>query len=338
MATLTAHKGIKGELVMRAETTAGVDPMGGTYTIADIIPVEWDSLSFTQDQNEIQNKMTAGLMGRAPSIIGTLTGMIEASCWFRGAGATYTASVKPEIDMWMRASGHSAVFDTTGGAKWTYKPTEVDETYTAYLVSPPGTGATALSRRLLGAQVFRLGMQADAGKGLRVSVTIAGAMDTTNADLTYVAGTLSSVTPPVIKGALFVIDDGANYVPRVSSIGFDAGIQCQYIDSINAAGAVAGTLRMDRSPEFAFVPEADLETNSGWWAMLRDGAPMNFCTFQVGTVAFNRLLFKFGANGTDRLLQLVKQGMSLRNGLWVMPSVLRATLNAAGSDYSIVAS
>ena len=332
MATISAHKGIKGQLVMRAETTSGVDPMGGTYTVADIIPVEWDSLNFTQDPNEIENKMTAGLMGRAPSIIGTLTGMIEASCWFRGAGVTYTAAVKPEIHMFMLASGHSAVFDTTGGAKWTYQPTEVDATYTAYIVSPPGSGSTAMSRRLLGAQVFALSMQADAGRGLRVSVRIAGAMDTTNADLTYVAGTLSSVTPPVIKGAQFIIDDGANYVPRVRSIAFDAGIQCQYIDSINAAGAIAGTLRMDRNPSFAFVPEADLEANSGWWAMLRDGSPMNWCTFNVGNTAFNRLLFKFGANGTDRLLQLVKQGLSIQNGLFVLPSVLRATLSAAGND------
>ena len=337
MATLTAHKGIKGQVVMRAETTSGVDPMAGTYTVADIIPVEWDQSSFTQDPNEIENKMTAGLMGRAPSIIGTLTGMIEASAWFRGAGVTYTASVKPEIHMWMLASGHAAVFDTTGGAKWTYTPTEVDATYTAYLVSPPGTGGTSLTRRLLGAQLSRLTMQADAGRGLRVSAGIMGAIDTTNADLTYVPGTLSSVVPPVTKGAAFVIDDGANYVPRISSLAFDAGLQVQYVDSINAAGAVAGTLRMDRAPTLSIVPEADIEGNSGWWAMLRDGSPLNFCTFQIGTVTTNRLKFKFGANGTDRLLQLVKQGMTLRNGLWTMPSVLRATLASAGGDYSIVA-
>src|ERR1051325_5491852 len=110
MATLTAPKSIKAHLVMRAESTAGVDPMAGTYTVADIIPVDADSLSFTQDPNEVENKMTAGLMGRAPSVIGKLTGMIEASMVFRGAGVTYSASVKPEIDMILRASGHSAVF------------------------------------------------------------------------------------------------------------------------------------------------------------------------------------------------------------------------------------
>jgi len=338
MATLSAPKGIRGQFVMRVEATSGVDPMAGTYTVADIIPLEWDSLRFTQDANEIQNKMTAGSMGRAPSILGKLTGMIEGSALFRGSSATYSASVKPEIDMLMRASGHSAVFDTSGGAKWTYKPSEVDETYSAYLVVPMGSGTSAMSRRLLGAQLTRLRMETEAGIGLRISFAMMGAMDTTNADLTYVPGTISSVTPPVTKGAAFTIDDGAGYSPRIRRLAFDAGLELQYVDSINAAGGVAGTIRMDRAPSFSIDPEADLEGNSGWWAMLRDGAPMNFCTFQVGTVALNRLLFRFGANGTDRLLQLVQQGLSIENGLFRFASNFRATINAAGSDYSIVAS
>ena len=338
MATLSAPKSIKAHLVMRAETTAGVDPMAGTYTVPDIIPVDADSLSFTQDPNEMENKMTAGLMGRAPSILGKLTGMIEASLLFRGAGVAYTAAVKPEIDMLLQASGHSAVFDTTGGAKWTYKPTEVDATDTAYIVVPMGSGASGFVRKLLGAQVSSLSMQTVAGEGLRIGVRIMGAIDTSNADITVVSGTASSVVPPVTKGAAFVQDDGAGYSPRIRSLGFDAGITCQYVDSINATGGVAGVLRMDRSPTLSIDPEADLEANSGWWAMLRDGSPLSFVTFNIGNTANNRLLFKFGANGTDRILQLVKQGLTIRNGLMALPSTFRATLLAAGSDYSIVAS
>jgi hypothetical protein len=338
MATLTAPKSIKAHLVMRAESTSGVDPMAGTYTVADIIPVDADSLSFTQDPNEIENKMTAGLMGRAPSILGKLTGMIEGSMFFRGAGVTYSASVKPEIDMILRASGHSAVFDTSGGAKWTYQPSEVDATYTAYIVVPMGSGASGFSRRLLGAQVSSLSMQTVAGEGLRIGFRIMGALDNSNADITFVSGTVSSVVPPVTKGAAFVQDDGSGYSPRIRSLGFDAGLTVQYIDSINAVGAVAGAMRFDRNPTLTIDPEADLESNTGWWAMLRDGSPMSFVTFNVGNTAFNRLLFKFGANGTDRILQLVKQGLTIRNGLMALPSTFRATLLTAGSDYSLVAS
>ena len=338
MATLSAPKGIKAEIVMRAETTAGVDPMAGTYTTGDIVPIEWDSLRFTQDPNEIENKMTAGSMGRGPSILGKLTGMIEASMLFRGAGTTYTAAVKPEIDMILRASGHSAVFDTTGGAKWTYKPTEVDETFTCYAVVPMGSGTSALSFRLLGGLGFRLNFAAVAGEGCLVSFGLGGAMDTTNgrADLTYVSGTLSTVIPPTTKSAAFIIDDGANYVPRIKDIAMDIGREVSYVDSINASGGVVGALSMDRSPTLSFTPEADLEANSGWWGMLNGTGSMNWCTFHIGTVAFNRLKFKFGANGTDRLLQLVRQSLQIRNGLLTLPSLLRATLNAAGSDYSIV--
>jgi hypothetical protein len=139
----------------------------------------------------------------------------------------------------------------------------------------------------------------------------------------------------VTKGAAFVLDDGAGYSPRIKSIGFDAGLTVAYVDSVNAAGAVAGAKIFDRSPMLTIDPEADREANSGWWAMLRDGAPMNFCTFNVGNTAFNRQKFQFGAGGTNRLLQLVKQGLSMRDGLAALPSVLRATLSASGNDYAI---
>lgn len=335
MANLSAPKEVKVQLVMKPEATSGVDVLGGSYTTADIINVISGSVNFTQDPNEIENKMTAGLLGRAPSILGKLTGMIEASMWFRGAGATYTAAVKPEIDMPLRAAGHSAVFNTSGGgANWTYQPTETEETFTAYvLVDVPG--GSALSFQLVGCLCSKFTMQTVAGQGLKCDFSLMGAIDE-RADITYVPGVLNPTpTPPVTKGAAFITDDGSAYTPRLKSIGFDAGLTCAYIDSVNAAGAVAGAKIFDRSPSLVIDPEADREANSGWWAMLRDGAPMNFCTFNVGNTAFNRLKFQFGAGGSNRLLQLVKQGLSMRDGLAALPSVFRATLSAAGNDYAL---
>lgn len=340
MATIGAMKAIGAQLVMKAQTTVGADILGGAYTVADIIPIEAGSLNFTQEPNEIENRMTAGNMGRGPSALGRLVGMLECSLLFRGAGVNYSASVKPEIHNLLLAAGHSAVFDTTGGVKWTYKPTTVDELYTVYGVLPPASGTTGMSVRLIDAQVSRLTLESQAGQPLRVSVGIMGALAGTNgrADITYVPGTMSSIVPPVTKGAQFVIDDSAGYAPRIKSIGFDIGNQVQYVDSINAVGAVAGTLRMDRAPMLSIDPEADLEATSGWWAMLQAGSPLNFCTFNVGNTALNRLLFKFGANGTDRLLQLVQQNIQVRDGLMALPSRLRATISAENNDFSLVAS
>lgn len=334
MANLTAPKEVKVQLAMKPETTSGVDVFGGTYTTADLINVISGSVNFTQDANEIENKMTAGLLGRAPSLIGKLTGLIEASMWMRGAGVAYTAAVKPELDMVLRAAGHSAIFGTTGGANWTYQPTETEETFTAYVVVDV-PGGSALSFQLVGCLCSRFTQQTVAGQGLRTDFSIMGAIDE-RADITYVPGVLSPTpTPPVTKGAAFITDDGSAYTPRLKSIGFDAGLTCAYVDSVNATGAVAGAKIFDRSPTLSIDPEADREANSGWWAMLRDGAPMNFCTFNVGNTAFNRELFQFGAGGTNRLLQLVKQGLSMRDGLAALPSVLRATLSASGNDYAL---
>lgn len=336
MAQFTAPKEINVQVVMKAEATAGTDVLAGTYTAADVVNIVAGSARFTQDQNEIENKMTAGNLGRAPSAIGKLTGLVEFSMLWRGKGSAYGAGTKPEFDMPLRAAGCSSVFSgTSGSEKVTYQPTSTEETFTVYVVVQV-PGGNAFSVQLVGCLATTARCRTTAGGALMWDFGIMGALEE-RADITYVNGTLSPTpTPPVTKAALFQIGS-TNYAPRIKSVGFDIGNTVQYIDSINAAGGVAGVKIFDRKPILTIDPEADREANSGWWAMLRDGAPLNDCTFQVGATAYNRLKFKFPSDGVSSQLQLIAQQLAMRDGLAALPSTLLPTISAGNDDWAIVA-
>ncbi len=334
MAQFTAPKQIKLQVVMKAETTAGVDVLGGSYTTGDVLNVIGDSVRFTQDPNEIQNLMTAGNLGRAPSILGKLTARVDFGMWIRGKGAAYSTSALPEVDMPLRACGLvRAVGGTSGAETVTYTPTNTEEVFTVYVVQDV-PGGNALSAQMVGC-LGTCRLSGRAGEGVRADFSLLGALEE-RADITYVSGALA-ITPayPTLKSAAFQIGS-TNYAPRIANVGFDLGNTVAPIESINAAGAVAGFKIFDRNPRLSIDPEADREATSTWWAQLRDGAPMNDCTFQVGTALYNRLKFRFASNGTGAQLQAVAQSIAARDGLTILPTILLATIASGNDDYSLL--
>src|SRR5262245_40769981 len=256
---------IKGQVAMKVESTPGVDIFAGTYTTGDIIPVIADSIRFSQDPNEIQNLMTAGLMGRAPSIIGAMTARVDFDMWFRGSGAAYDDSpaVVPEIDRPLRACRLGRTFTNPPPASpssLTYQQTDTEETFTVYVIQDiPGGNARSIQMvGCMGTHSWSI----TAGGGMRFSFSIAGQLEEV-ADISYVAGTLT-LTPayPTLKSAAFQVG-AANYAPRFRDISFQQNQTVIFVPSENAVGAVAGAAVMDRNPRITFDPEADREANSG---------------------------------------------------------------------------
>jgi len=172
---------------------------------------------------------------------------------------------------------------------------------------------------------------------MRFDFTIFGALEEM-ADISYVAGTLTN-TPayPTFKSAAFQIGS-ANYAPRFRDISFTQNATVRPVPAPNASSGVAGFATMDREPRLTFDPEMDRQANSGWWAMLRDGAPMNDCTFKVGVAGgspgWNQIKMRFPSNGSSAQLQLTSQTRSSRDGLVTLPSTLLATLATGNDDFS----
>ncbi|HEX7786606.1 MAG TPA: phage tail tube protein [Methylomirabilota bacterium] len=323
-------------VAMKPETTAGTDIFGGTYVTGDVIPTIFDSMRFTQDPNEIENLMTAGNMGRAPSVLGPLTARLDFSMFLRGRGSAYGASARPEADLPLRGARLAATVDASSGTESvTYQPTDTEEVMTIYVVVDV-PGGNALSAQMVGCiGTGRFGGRA--GEMIRMDFTFMGALES-RADISYVGGTLTT-TPqfPTLKSAAFQIGS-TNYAPRIAEISFDLGNRIIPIPSINSAQGVVGHTVIDRRPEFTIDPEADREANSGWWDALSDGDPMKDLSFQVGSVQYNRVKFRASADaspGPASTVQVVAQSFGARNGIMALPTRLLATIDSANNDFAI---
>jgi len=328
---------IKGQVVLKKEVTPGVDVFADVYTAADVMQVVATSIRFTPPRNEIENTMTAGLMGRAPSILGAMTCGVSFDMWFRGAGAAYDDSpeVVPNIDRPLRACRLGRTFTNPPPASpssLTYQQTDTEESFTCYLVDdvPGGSAHSYQITGCVGTHTFR----GRVGEGLLYTFNLQGQLEEEK-DITYVPGTLV-LTPgyPRLVGANFQIG-ASNYAPRFREISFSQGQSVVFVPSENAVNGVAGAAVVDRNPRLSFDPEIDREATSGFFAALRDGAPLKDCTFQVGStaVAWNQIKIRFGASGGNQL-QLVEKSRDSRDGIVTQPVTALATIANGNDDYS----
>lgn len=334
MAQFTVPRQTRQVIAMKPETTAGTDIFAGTITSGDVIPVISDSIRVTLDPAETINRMTAGNMGRLPSIIGARTARIDFSMFWRGRGVAYAAGTRPESDLPLRGCRVSSTVDTTGGLeKVTYQPTNTEELMTVYVVQDI-PGGNALSWQFVGCLGTGTANMVAGGR-LQLDFSYFGSLEE-RADITYVSGTLSN-TPgfPRTVSAAFQKGTG-NYAPRIQNMNFAMNNTVRPIPSVNAANGVVGFFVEDREPRFDFDPEADREANSAWWASLDDGAPMDDITFQVGSAQYNRLKFQFGAAGISTA-QLVDQSISARDGIVTLPTRYLLTISAGNDDWALVA-
>jgi len=337
MAEITIPRELEAQIVMKPESVAGTDILGGSYTTADIIPVRAGSLRFNQDPNEIQNTMTAGRLGRAPSLLGPLTGSISFSMYPRGRGVAYDDSplVVPEWDLPVRGCRTARVIATGSGTESvTYQPTTSDTCMTVYLVVKI-PGGNALAIKLAGA-IGTSRWAGVAGGQFAADFTFYGALS--RGDVAYQAGVLTT-TPqyPTLKSAAFQIGS-SNYAPCIANIGFDMGIVPGMQRCINAAGGVAGHFTADRRPLFAIDPDAAREADSGWWTALSTGSPLKDLSFQFGTTQYNRIKFRASANATPgATVQVIGQGLNARDGIMSLPTQLLCTLDSTDEDWAIVA-
>lgn len=325
MAQLTVPRSRRMVIAMKAETTYGVDVLGTNYGSTDIVPCF--DIAVDRRIDEIQNLSMAGDIGRLPSIMGIESGQVAFSMYPRGAGAAYSASVKPEVHKPLEACAMIGTLDATGGSeKYTYSP-GTPSSYTIWIVQENGKvlklvgclGTFDLSGRAGGVGPWRFTFQGKIGSIV---------------DLTFVAGSISS-TPayPVLKSAAWQIGSG-NYAPRIASLTATLGNTISPVPSINDSTGLVGYFISDRNPRMTIDPEADTVANFDWDASLSAGT-LHDVTFQIGTVQYNRVLFQFGSNAGSQM-QVVATSWGTRDGLTSYPTSLLATIASGSDDLAIV--
>lgn len=325
MAQIQVPRERRVQVVMKAETTSGTDVLGGSYTASDIVPAQ--NIRMSPQISEIVNLATSGALGRLPSAIGVVTGTVSFDQVLRGAGAAYSASVKPEAHLPLLACGFAATLDATGGAEsYSYQPSN-ESTVTIYIVvEVPGGNSIAFP--LLGS-VGTFSDRLVAGQGCLTSFRLQGALGTW-VDLTYQEGSLGATpTPPVLKSAALQLGSG-NYAPRWANLGFDLGADIRPVESANASGAMAGYFINDRNPRLTFDPEADRVANFDWYGSMVAGTRHDL-TFQVGTAQYNRRKYRFNASAAAGV-QVVDMQPAARGGIQALTVTLLATLSSAAND------
>lgn len=323
MAAPTVPRQRRKHIAIKAESTYGTDIFGGSYVAGDILEAEdiQDSLSL----EEIENLATSGVMGRGISIIGRETGMVSFRMRARGKGAAYDDSpeVVPLMDRALRACGLGRTFADPGGvaATVTYAPSNTHESFSAYINQENGVCV-----KLAGCfGTLEVGLRAGAVSDFRFTLMglIAGVDDVSFVEPTIVQTPLY----PTAKSAAFQIG-AANYAPRIADVRFALGNVLQPLPSINSAGGLAGYFIADRNPRLSIDPEEATEATFAWYTAWL-AATMSDCSFQAGTVQFNRLVYTFPT------LQIVNQQRGPRDGLSALNTTLLATNTNGLNDFSI---
>lgn len=343
MPEFNAAVALATQVVMRAESSSGTDPMAGTYLAADIIEADTASIRESNDPNRIRNLVTKGNLGNAPSLKGPRVTRIDFRMPIRGlvGFAEYddTPEQVPPADRPLRACRLGRTFTNPGIANSSvlYKPTSAGETFTIYVVALiSGTSATV--RKYTGCQ-GTLRSMGEAGEGMFDEFSFVGSF-LEEADITYVPGVLTT-TPafPTFIGAAFQIGS-TNYAPRIKNVTFDAGQRIAQLRSINAPTGISGFKVVDRDPLLTIDPEVDLEANSGWWAAFRDGAPLKDCTFQLGASGApghaNRRIFQFASDGTTANLQVVDYQRIQRDDVMAFRIGLSPLISSANDDWGFL--
>jgi hypothetical protein len=330
MAAVTTPRKAKQQVIMKVETTYGVDVIADTYVVGDIVQAVSDSVRYAPQLEEIPNLATAGALGRLPSAIGTRLGTVSFDMVIRGAGVAYSATVKPEADLPLRGCGLAS---TLVGQTYTYVPTDNHESLTIYVVQEiPGTGGQAVSAQLVGCQ-GSVRATGRAGGPMRWSFNFQGTVEEEK-DIAYVQPVIKpDPALPTLRSANFNI--GA-WGPCVDTLSFDMANSLRRVPCANHVSGSSGYMIADREPMVEADPDMDLEANSGLWDSMVDADPLKDVSWILGQTQYNKVEFHVAADDSPGG-QIVGGEWGERDGIASRALRIRATLrNAPNTDFKIV--
>jgi hypothetical protein len=275
-------------VLIKIEVTSGVDsvPVAATDAIrmaGGPALLEWNFME-AGDRDDVQTGILSGADRAAPAgKFGRITLPIE----MKGAGAVYSASVKPEAHALWQMSGFNVSTDFTGGAEL-YRYFTLDSgmvTGTLYLYSENKlfkmVGCVAEPQ--WGAEVYKAG---------RISFAVTGKI-TAVTEITMPALTLSSVIPPLFHSATAAIgawNTGSAEPLMLLSAAVNMGTVVADLSSAGATDGLAGWLITDRNATQDFVYNAPaLATFDPFTQAGVDGSGAVVTAWQVGSVQYNRV-------------------------------------------------
>lgn len=318
MAQPTLSRWLRGAVAVKVETTYGTD-VGPVA--ADVIFAR--NIAFRVTQQTVPDMRIGGLVAQLPNIPGARSATLSFECFLKGAGAAYSATVKPEVDALLRALGFSAVGSfVLSSEKYTYTPqagATLGESVTAKLIVENAPSGTLLGAFGTGRILHR------AGEPAVLAVTLTGKY-VLPADVAMITGTLPSLQPPVFKSAVVTID---SILHKVSAIEVDLGSEIMVLQDANDAQATGDVVITGRRITATMDPQAVAASTYDFNAK-RDAGTLIAASWQVGTVQYNRVKL------SGPKMQIVDLASQQRTGVRAHQLTTLFTPSVGSDELSIV--
>lgn len=269
---------INRELILfKIEGTPGVDavPVAGT----DDVFVESPAWSHDGARMVERPGIRGGATDQLKQIWADTLFQVTFSVELKGAGAAYSASIRPEVDALLRACGHSATLDPgVGTENYKYSPVSDQATHeygTLYYYSD------GILFKGIGCQ-GNVEFSFEGGQRGMANFTFKG-HTVTPTDVALPDGTFSTVEPPIVKNASFTID---SYAASISKLAFSPNWEMQAPVDISATDGFGQVILNKRDTGGSFDPEQELIATEDFIERWRANVSMALATGDIGATQY----------------------------------------------------
>jgi len=309
----------KREVILaKIESTYNADPTPATSS--DEILVENLAWSF-EGARMVEREAVRPSLGKLKQVWADTLMQVTFDVELKGAGATYSASVRPEVDVLFRACGLSSTVVTTSGSETvTYAPTSTGhESVTIYYYSD------GLLYKLTGCRgTFSLNLEAGS-KGM-ASFTLTGHTSTPT-DVSLATPTYDSAVPPPVINGSFAID---SFAATISALSMDVANEVATPADLSASDGYGEIIITGRDPSGSIDPEAELVATEAFVLNWRSNTSMALATGDIGSVQYNQ----YSMTGPAVYYREVSQGD--RDGLRTYDLTCAYAETATDNEFSIL--
>ena len=306
---------IRRVIVAKIETTEGV---AETLAAADggIL-----AINPTVDENPETIKRD-GIVSASMSQFSDLTGKKPAKLTFsveiKGAGAAYSASVKPALSPYLRACGFAETITTTVGLeKASYQPASTGLPSLTMACYEDG-----MIKKLIGCR-GKVKFSAQSGGIVKADFEFMGVRDSV-IDGSLLAPTYESTIPPVLLNTPVTLD---SYTPKIQGFGIDVNNPISVMEDITKAqGLYAAVITGTREVTGTLDPEMALVAAYDFHGKRDSKSAIALTIGKIGNVQYNR--FKFTA--PKMTINAVNDGE--RNGVAVAELTVKYGRNAGDDE------
>ncbi len=262
-------------------------------------------------------KVIVPSLSNISDIPGTQSAVLTFQAELKGAGAAYSATVKPAIGKYLRACGFGEVIDTTAGLETaTYSPiSDSIPTLTMWLFED---GVVKKMKGCAGTAKVSV----EVGKPAYIDFTFTGIWDGV-ADAALITPTFEMTVPPVLLSAAFSLDA---YSAKISKLDIDVANAVALREDISTSTGFSFAEVTSRLPVGSFDPEMTNVATYNWFGKWLAGGT-GALSASIGATQYNKYAI------TAPAVQYTKIAEGDRNGVFINDVTIKLNQSAnAGND------